>query len=643
MRPSRVRDCSERWVVWYPPKKAKGEGKSDGDGTTKKQLRQMAEKAGVSVDETMSKKQLRAELEKAGVIVETKEQLREAAERAGVTVNEKMSKKKLVELKVKAEKAASEGSTKKQQRKDAAERAAKEREKEKAEAERAALKQLTLDEGDSTVTVDVGKNVDAKKDSDDVVAKEERLRLTRAIPIVGVLVVLWILAVAAAFDPASARYAVHIVASLILRLATGHAAPGSKSNDGLAEAMLCVFSIVALRLGLEKSVRALYFWWTESPSEKTWLTSSLHWFVQNVYGPGEVALVAVATLRFAEAGVERFGLVVPPSFNAVVDTVVRAALVMALSKVFLSWQQRAYSTQSEALELEGKTLQAERLAGIQKLSTIATYILAAVLGLKVCGVDVGALVTFGGISGLAIGLAGRQILENAFMGLMLYATAPFAPGEEIRFSTSQVKDIKGYVLDIGLFRTTIRSMQREVYYLPNSLFSSLAVLNVSRRGKHFRVKKEVIVRLDDAPRLSNALANFRSVVKSDPRVVRSMHRRVFLDSISTEGLHIKISFFVEAVNKDQFFAIQMDLLQAFLETCRKNDVRVAPKILKIIQTKEEDDGLDGPLISDEAAAALAKLEEKRTASSKDKDGRESGLAAALTALTKGAGKYEGAG
>jgi hypothetical protein len=42
------------------------------------------------------------------------------------------------------------------------------------------------------------------------------------------------------------------------------------------------------------------------------------------------------------------------------------------------------------------------------------------------------------------------------------------------------------------------------------------------------------------------------------------------------------------------------------------------------------------LASDEAAAALAKAAEK----AKDKD---SGLAAALTALTKGAGKYEGAG
>ena len=632
INPSRIHGVSERWVVWYPRKeKAKG----DGDGTTKKQLRQMAEKAGVYVDETMSKKQLREAMEKAGVAMETKQQLREAAERAGVAVSDKMSKKRLrekaaeaAEKAAKAEKAASgekpasEGSSKKQQRKDAAKRAAAERAAaERAAAERAAS--LTMDDSDGGASADGDGGSDVQK---------SRSRLKRAIPVVGLLLTLWVLAVAAAFDPAAFRAGWRIVVSLVMRLAVG-----SRSNDGFAEAALCVFSIVALRLGLEKTTRAVYFWWTVSATEKTWLASTWHWLLLNVYAPLELALVAVASLRFTEAGVERFGLVVPSSFNAVVDVVVRAALVLAFSRVFLSWQQRVYSTQAEQLELEGKTLQAERLAGIQKLSTIATYILAAVLGLKVCGVDVGALVTFGGISGLAIGLAGRQILENAFMGLMLYATAPFAPGEEIRFSTSQVKDIKGYVLDIGLFRTTIRSMQREVYYLPNSLFSSLAVLNVSRRGKHFRVKKEVVVRLDDAPRLSNALANFRSVVKSDPRVVRSMHRRVFLDSVSTEGLHVKISFFVEAVNKDQFFAIQMDLLQAFLETCRKNDVRVAPQIRAVMSIKEDDpDGLDGPFASDDAAAALAKAAEK----AKDKD---SGLAAALTALTKGAGKYEGAG
>ena len=616
INPSRIRGVSERWVVWYPRKKAKG----DGDGTTKKQLRKMAENAGVYVDKTMSRKQLREAMEKAGVAVPTKQQLREAAERAGVAVSDKMSKKRLREAAEKAEKASSEGSTKKQKRKDAAKRAAAERAKSET---RAAL--LTTDDSDKGASA-------ADADADGGSVEASRSRFARGIVVVGVLLALWVLAVAAAFDPEAFRAGWRIVVSLILRLATG-----SRSSDGIAEAALCVFSIVALRLGLEKTTRALYFWWTESATEKTWLASRWHWLLLNVYAPLELALVAVASLRFTEATVEQFGLSVPSYFNAVVDNVVRAALVLAFSRVLLSWQQRVYSTQAEQLELEGKRLQAERLAGIQKLSTIATYILAAVLGLKVCGVDVGALVTFGGISGLAIGLAGRQILENAFMGLMLYATAPFAPGEEIRFSTSQVKDIEGYVLEIGLFRTTIRSKHREVYYLPNSLFSSLAVLNVSRRGKHFRVKKEVVVRLDDAPRLANALANFRSVVKSDPRVVRSMHRRVFLDSVSTEGLHVKISFFVEAVNKDQFFAIQMDLLQAFLETCRKNDVRVAPQIRAVMSIKEDDpDGLYGPMASDDAAAALAKAAEK----SKDK---ESKLAAALTALTKGAEKYEGAG
>ncbi len=616
INPSRIRGVSERWVVWYPRKKAKG----DGDGTTKKQLRKMAENAGVYVDKTMSRKQLREAMEKAGVAVPTKQQLREAAERAGVAVSDKMSKKRLREAAEKAEKASSEGSTKKQKRKDAAKRAAAERAKSET---RAAL--LTTDDSDKGASA-------ADADADGGSVEASRSRFARGIVVVGVLLALWVLAVAAAFDPEAFRAGWRIVVSLILRLATG-----SRSSDGIAEAALCVFSIVALRLGLEKTTRALYFWWTESATEKTWLASRWHWLLLNVYAPLELALVAVASLRFTEATVEQFGLSVPSYFNAVVDNVVRAALVLAFSRVLLSWQQRVYSTQAEQLELEGKRLQAERLAGIQKLSTIATYILAAVLGLKVCGVDVGALVTFGGISGLAIGLAGRQILENAFMGLMLYATAPFAPGEEIRFSTSQVKDIEGYVLEIGLFRTTIRSKGREVYYLPNSLFSSLAVLNVSRRGKHFRVKKEVVVRLDDAPRLANALANFRSVVKSDPRVVRSMHRRVFLDSVSTEGLHVKISFFVEAVNKDQFFAIQMDLLQAFLETCRKNDVRVAPQIRALMSINEDDpDGLDGPMASDAAAAALAKAAEK----AKDKD---SGLAAALTALTKGAEKYEGAG
>lgn len=134
------RGISERWVVWTHPPKVK---KKDGDGMTKKQLRQMAERAGMTVDEQMSTKQLREAMQRAGVAVETLEKLRAAAKSAGVAVDEQMTKKQLkkkIEEAVNAEKEtlAVEGAQKKDKkdkkaRKEAADKAAVEKALEKAE------------------------------------------------------------------------------------------------------------------------------------------------------------------------------------------------------------------------------------------------------------------------------------------------------------------------------------------------------------------------------------------------------------------------------------------------------------------------------------------------------------------------------
>ena len=488
---------------------------------------------------------------------------------------------------------------------------------------------LTMDELDPAKSAEEAAAAEAAEKA--AAEKERRRKMSRASLLVGALFLSWLFAVAAVADPTFFKRAVAICLSLATRLANG-----TRSNDYALEAAVCVGAIGLLRVALKPLARLIFRWWTGSTSDKSWSSSFLCWLILNVYGPLELALVAVAGVRFFEAGVELAGVAAPSWFAAVVEKTVQGALVLAGARVFLSWQERLYTRKTFDLEVEGKTLQAERLAGLNKLSNMATYVVTAVAGLKVLGVDIGALVTFGGISGLAIGLAGRQILENAFMGLMLYATAPFMPGDEIKFSTSQEKNINGFVVDIGLFRTTIRSLYREMYYIPNSLFSSLAVLNITRRGKEFRFKHEIIVRLEDAPRVSNAIANFRSVIKSDPRVLRNMHRRVFLDSISKEGLHLVISFYIEAVNKDQFYAIQQEMLQAFLETCRKNSVRVSPNIRAVMQIESEDE-LDGPMMSPEVEAALARAEESEKEKIKEKEG---GLAAALTALTGGGGSKE---
>jgi len=49
-------------------------------------------------------------------------------------------------------------------------------------------------------------------------------------------------------------------------------------------------------------------------------------------------------------------------------------------------------------------------------------------------VAVNSVLAIGGVGGLAVGLAGREILENLFTGLIILSSSPFEVGDEVMFS-----------------------------------------------------------------------------------------------------------------------------------------------------------------------------------------------------------------
>ena len=67
-----------------------------------------------------------------------------------------------------------------------------------------------------------------------------------------------------------------------------------------------------------------------------------------------------------------------------------------------------------------------------------------------CGCAVNSVLAIGGVGGLAVGLAGREILENLFTGLIILSSSPFEVGDEVLFSppSGQVGDsARVHVLD----------------------------------------------------------------------------------------------------------------------------------------------------------------------------------------------------
>ena len=90
------------------------------------------------------------------------------------------------------------------------------------------------------------------------------------------------------------------------------------------------------------------------------------------------------------------------------------------------------------------------------------------------GMSLSGLLTFGGIGGLAVGMAGKDILSNFFSGIMLYFDRPFSIGDWIR---SPDRNIEGTVAEIGWRITKITTFDNRPLYVPNSLFSSISVEN----------------------------------------------------------------------------------------------------------------------------------------------------------------------
>ena len=114
------------------------------------------------------------------------------------------------------------------------------------------------------------------------------------------------------------------------------------------------------------------------------------------------------------------------------------------------------------------------LAALAKLLRLAIIISGVLIALPTLGIEITALLAFGGVGGIAIGFAAQDLLANFFGGLMIYMDRPFAIGDWIR---SPDREIEGTVESIGWRLTVVRTFDKRPLYIPNSVFNTLALEN----------------------------------------------------------------------------------------------------------------------------------------------------------------------
>ncbi|MCP4186806.1 MAG: mechanosensitive ion channel family protein, partial [Gammaproteobacteria bacterium] len=114
---------------------------------------------------------------------------------------------------------------------------------------------------------------------------------------------------------------------------------------------------------------------------------------------------------------------------------------------------------------------------ISKLVRLAVIITAALVILQTMGFSISGVLAMGGVGGIAVGFAAKDLLANFFGGLIIYLDRPFSIGDWIR---SPDRATEGTVEKIGWRITVIRNFESQPVYVPNSVFTNIVVENPSR-------------------------------------------------------------------------------------------------------------------------------------------------------------------
>lgn len=208
---------------------------------------------------------------------------------------------------------------------------------------------------------------------------------------------------------------------------------------------------------------------------------------------------------------------------------------------------------------------------ISKLCRVLLYLTGALIILPTLGIPISGVLALGGVGGIAVGFAAKEMLANFLSGAMLYIARPFLVNDLIELPE---KNISGRVSHIGWRSTQIRLLDRRIMYVPNSTFSTANVINDSKRS-HFRLQQTIGIRYEDMHCLPNIVADLRTMLKQNSNVDQKETIFVGLTEFGDSSLDCLIWCYITKTTQEEYLqCLEQILVQAY-QIVKDNNAEIA--------------------------------------------------------------------
>lgn len=229
---------------------------------------------------------------------------------------------------------------------------------------------------------------------------------------------------------------------------------------------------------------------------------------------------------------------------------------------FVSLYREAFLKQSQ----QNKTIDRALVHGLSQIAKLTIVILSTLSVFQLVGFSIAGVLAFGGMGGIVIGFAAKDMLANLFGSLMLFLDRPFVIGDQISLPALK---IEGTVEEIGWRICRIRTPECCPVYIPNALFSNLVVENPSRM-KYRRFYCQISLRYQDLMKVPVILDEMKSLLKENAAIDKARPITVNLNELANTSLNILVTAYTNIVNSADFLALQQSLFLDLLACIQKH-------------------------------------------------------------------------
>ncbi|MDD2295937.1 MAG: mechanosensitive ion channel [Eubacteriales bacterium] len=200
---------------------------------------------------------------------------------------------------------------------------------------------------------------------------------------------------------------------------------------------------------------------------------------------------------------------------------------------------------------------------LAKLVRWLTYFVGIVAASPFLHIDFSGLIVAGGILAFAISFASQSTLSNFVAGVLLMFERPVGVGDNI-----SVNGTEGYVEDIGILSTTIRTYSGIFVRIPNeSMFTSDITNYVAHIARRFDY--DIGIRYtDDADK---AIKVIKGIIEKHPYALKNPAPSVYVDELGNNSINLKVRIWAPS---GFWWDVRTDLLWKIFQALRKADIDI---------------------------------------------------------------------